>query len=127
MKTFEKHRGSAVPPHVGCGTVYLTLYECCMYVERVGQKSGPCTATFNDLLCFFMNVTASVHNTWHRSQIRQQFCVAIGRTGGKEYCPLSVALLQVLLMQCMENCIQREASFICYLANASQWISVSSV
>jgi hypothetical protein len=24
----------------------------CMYVEGVGQKSGPCTATFNDLLCF---------------------------------------------------------------------------
>jgi hypothetical protein len=23
-----------------------------MYVEGVGQKSGPCTATFNDLLCF---------------------------------------------------------------------------
>jgi hypothetical protein len=22
-----------------------------MYVEGVGQKSGPCTATFNDLLC----------------------------------------------------------------------------
>jgi hypothetical protein len=22
-----------------------------MYVEGMGQKSGPCTATFNDLLC----------------------------------------------------------------------------
>jgi hypothetical protein len=28
-----------------------------MYVEGVGQKSGPCTATFNDLLCFpYQNV-----------------------------------------------------------------------
>jgi hypothetical protein len=30
---------------------YLCMYVC-MYVEGVGQKSGPCTATFNDLLCF---------------------------------------------------------------------------
>jgi hypothetical protein len=28
-----------------------------MYVEGVGQKSGPCTATFNDLLCFTRTVT----------------------------------------------------------------------
>jgi hypothetical protein len=26
------------------------------HVEGVGQKSGPCTATFNDLLCFFHGV-----------------------------------------------------------------------
>jgi hypothetical protein len=43
--------------------VFLRLYfwvvlnssqnvQYCMYVEGVGQKSGPCTATFNDLLCF---------------------------------------------------------------------------
>jgi hypothetical protein len=29
-----------------------TWMYVCMYVEGVGQKSGPCTATFNDLLCF---------------------------------------------------------------------------
>jgi hypothetical protein len=27
-----------------------------MYVEGMGQKSGPCTATFNDLLCFHLPV-----------------------------------------------------------------------
>jgi hypothetical protein len=32
-------------------TSVLCMYVC-MYVEGVGQKSGPCTATFNDLLCF---------------------------------------------------------------------------
>jgi hypothetical protein len=25
------------------------------FVEGVGQKSGPCTATFNDLLCFYIS------------------------------------------------------------------------
>jgi hypothetical protein len=30
----------------------LHLVYTYMYVEGVGQKSGPCTATFNDLLCF---------------------------------------------------------------------------
>jgi hypothetical protein len=34
----------------------MTQYVC-MYVEGVGQKSGPCTATFNDLLCFPYNDT----------------------------------------------------------------------
>jgi hypothetical protein len=28
-----------------------------MYVEGVGQKSGPCTATFNDLLCLNVSNT----------------------------------------------------------------------
>jgi hypothetical protein len=31
-----------------------------MYVEGVGQKSGPCTATFNDLLCFRFTYTESL-------------------------------------------------------------------
>jgi hypothetical protein len=42
-----------------CYCLHLFLrYLCnscmyvCMYVEGVGQKSGPCTATINDLLCF---------------------------------------------------------------------------
>jgi hypothetical protein len=30
----------------------------CMYVEGVGQKSGPCTATFNDL---FFEVWCSIN------------------------------------------------------------------
>jgi hypothetical protein len=29
----------------------------CMYVLGVGQKSGPCTATFNDLLCLASTLT----------------------------------------------------------------------
>jgi hypothetical protein len=33
-----------------------------MYVEGVGQKSGPCTATFNDLLCFIYDLS---QNTDH--------------------------------------------------------------
>jgi hypothetical protein len=28
-----------------------TIMYACMYVEGMGQKSSPCTATFNDLLC----------------------------------------------------------------------------
>jgi hypothetical protein len=32
--------------------VHINVKYVCMYVEGVGQKSGPCTATFNDLLCF---------------------------------------------------------------------------
>jgi hypothetical protein len=34
--------------------VEYSMYVC-MYVEGVGQKSGPCTATFNDLLHFTSN------------------------------------------------------------------------
>jgi hypothetical protein len=30
-----------------------------MYVEGVGQKSGPCTATFNDLLCLRVSLSSS--------------------------------------------------------------------
>jgi hypothetical protein len=30
----------------------FVVTQSSMYVEGVGQKSGPCTATFNDLLCF---------------------------------------------------------------------------
>jgi hypothetical protein len=28
------------------------LYVCMCVCIRVGHKAGPCTATFNDLLCF---------------------------------------------------------------------------
>jgi hypothetical protein len=34
--------------------IYMNfMLDGVMYVEGVGQKSGPCTATFNDLLCFW--------------------------------------------------------------------------
>jgi hypothetical protein len=32
-----------------------------MYVEGMGQKSGPCTATFNDLLCFYNVLSVSCY------------------------------------------------------------------
>jgi hypothetical protein len=37
------------------GCMYVCTYVCvcvCMYVKGWAMKSGPCTATFNDLLCF---------------------------------------------------------------------------
>jgi hypothetical protein len=42
--------------HYDGETVSVITFNKCMYVEGVGQKSGPCTGTFNDLLCFLTSV-----------------------------------------------------------------------
>jgi hypothetical protein len=39
--------------------MYVCMYVC-MYVEGVGQKCGPCTATFNDLLMCYKFVLCCI-------------------------------------------------------------------
>jgi hypothetical protein len=48
----KKTLGRACDAYLPSGYEHKQTIVECMYVEGVGQKSGPCTATFNDLLCF---------------------------------------------------------------------------
>jgi hypothetical protein len=49
-----------------------------MYLEGVGKKSGPCTATFNDLLCFpYKNGTLQKALKWTVAKELTHITVAI--------------------------------------------------
>jgi hypothetical protein len=42
-----------------CGGIYSSIFNLCMY-EGWAKRSSPCTATFNDLLCFPFRISFNV-------------------------------------------------------------------
>jgi hypothetical protein len=48
----QVYGGGIQPSSTPRREIYTYLLVCMYVFIRVGHKAGPCTATFNDLLCF---------------------------------------------------------------------------